>query len=80
MNYFLEGISFLITHTPFWAVPLLLISLNYAYIFWLKSYRDASFLFIFIGLFCSVFIVYYAWHGGPVLAPRHFRMLIGLEN
>ncbi|MFZ8933513.1 MAG: hypothetical protein ACO20H_09755 [Bacteriovoracaceae bacterium] len=80
MNFFLEGIAFLITHTPFWAVPLLFISANYGYIFWLKSYRDASYLFISIGFVCFLFIIYYVWHGGPVMAPRHFRMLLGLDH
>ena len=77
MHYALEGIVFLITHTPFWAVPLLIISFYYAYIFWLKSYRDASILFSILVVISIVFLLYYFIQGGPILAPKHFRTLVG---
>lgn len=63
---------FLIRHTPFWAGPLLVISLEFAYIFWLRKKKINVRICLTITLLCLVAICYYYWAGGPEKAVREF--------
>lgn len=61
----MELIIFIVKYIPFWAVPLGMISAQFAYIYWLKSSRKLSYLFV-IGTSLSFFLnVFYFWIGGP---------------
>lgn len=58
-------IYFLLRHTPFWAVPLMVMGGEFAYLFWLKKKKRsaiASLLIAFIGLGA---VSFYVWAGGP---------------
>jgi len=63
MDYF----YFFIRHTPFWAVPLLYISLQFGYIYWVKEYRRAAFSFLLIAPVAVISLTLYYWLGGPDL-------------
>jgi hypothetical protein len=75
MGHFLDICSFFLKYTPFWAVPTIFISLEFAYVYWLKSIRKVAFGFVFIGSFSGISIIYYFWHGGPEGAVHHFLSL-----
>ena len=56
---------FLIRHTPFWAVPIMVLSGEFGYMFWLRKKKKQAYyaLLLFSVAFC--FVIFYAWAGGP---------------
>lgn len=56
---------FLCKYIPFWAVPLGLTGLHFAYLFWLKDYKDIAYVWGGITLFCLTAIIIYFVLGGP---------------
>ncbi|GEM_PF-1789932 len=60
----MEVAIFLLRYVPFWAVPLAMISFEFAYVFWLKSMKRVSALFFVIFVIAMIFIGYYFWAGG----------------
>ena len=72
----MEAIFFILRYIPFWAVPLLLISGEFAYIYWLKSIRRTSKVFMVIGGVAGIFILYYYIAGGPEKSVQLFENLI----
>ncbi|MBC7429532.1 MAG: hypothetical protein H7336_13020 [Bacteriovorax sp.] len=64
MNFF-DIILFIAKYIPFWAVPFGLISLHFAYTFWLKDYRDIAYFWVGITLFCLTAVAIYFVMGGP---------------
>lgn len=64
MNLF-DVFLFIAKYIPFWAVPCGLISLHFAYTFWLKDYRDVAYAWLGITLFCLTVIAFYFLMGGP---------------
>ena len=74
----MDFIQFFLRHTPFWAVPFMIIGGQYGYIFWLKDRRLPSLAFFSMAAVGGLAIVYYMWAGGPEATPRHFyRLLLG---
>lgn len=65
MNIF-DITLFIAKYIPFWAVPSGLISLHFAYTFWLKDYRDIAYFWLGITLFCLTAVAIYFVMGGPV--------------
>lgn len=61
----MEWFYFVIMHTPFWAVPLGMISLQFAYLYWVKEYRKTAVCFVAAASFCFCAVVFYYWAGGP---------------
>ncbi|MAW07235.1 MAG: hypothetical protein CME61_03020 [Halobacteriovoraceae bacterium] len=55
---------FFMRYIPFWAVPLFLIALQFTYIYWLKSIKPMAYLFIFVGIMCLGFNIFYFYMGG----------------
>jgi len=61
----MQEIYFLARHTPFWAVPLILMGGEFAYLFWLKK-KKASFTLCLIVMLIGCFSTgFYIWAGGP---------------
>jgi hypothetical protein len=61
---------FLIRHTPFWAVPVLVISLEFGYIFWIRK-KHKEFKFCLIAILVSIlFLSFYVYTGGPEKSVR----------
>ncbi len=63
---------FMIRHTPFWAVPVLIVSGEFAYLFWLRKKKTNVKICI---LFMIVSLVAMGWYykaGGPDKAVRKF--------
>lgn len=68
----MDVILFFIRHTPFWAVPLLLIGADFAYLYWLKSFKKVALVFAAISFFSLISLCYYFIAGGPHKAPQAF--------
>lgn len=74
----MEVVYFIIRYTPFWAVPLLMISLEFAYIYWLKSLRKMALSFILLGFISFLMTAFYYWAGGPDNAVKEFMAYVKL--
>jgi hypothetical protein len=72
----MDMIIFMLRYVPFWAVPLALISGEFAYIFWLKSMKRISSFFVVIFVFSVIFIGYYYYAGSPENSARIFLKFI----
>lgn len=58
---------FILKYTPWWSVPIMVMSLQFAYVYWLKDYRPVSVLLIFLALFCLIMLIFYILLGGPAI-------------
>ncbi|MCB9060065.1 MAG: hypothetical protein H6622_00915 [Halobacteriovoraceae bacterium] len=61
----MDIVYFIIKHTPYWAVPFGMISAEFSYIYWLKSFKKVSVTFFVFGVFCFISLLYYLIGGGP---------------
>lgn len=61
----MDEVYFLVRFTPFWAVPLLLISAEFAYISWVRKKSKWVFTCLFLTVISSLCLVFYYWAGGP---------------
>jgi hypothetical protein len=67
----MEHFYFLVKYTPFWAIPVLMICAEFAYIFWLKAYKSVSIVLSMFAAVCIVMLIFYYWSGGPDGSVRH---------
>lgn len=58
-------IYFLARHTPFWAIPLLVLGFEFAYIFWLKKKKKSALFCLSIAMIGLLSTSFYFWAGGP---------------
>ena len=56
---------FIIKYIPFWAVPMGFISTHFAYLYWLKDFREMAYVWAAITLFCLTLVAVYFFIGGP---------------
>lgn len=56
---------FIVKYTPFWAVPIFLISGFFAYTYWIKDIEPIAIFFGLIGSLCAVLTVCWILLGGP---------------
>jgi hypothetical protein len=61
----MQEIYFLARHTPFWAVPLIVIGLEFGYMFWLRKKMATVTMCMILVLIGLSSISYYVWAGGP---------------
>jgi phosphoglycerol transferase MdoB-like AlkP superfamily enzyme len=59
-----DVLFFLLRYTPWWAVPLLIMSIQFSYIYWLKDYRSISIFLGVFAFFCFIMIIVFALLGG----------------
>lgn len=64
MNY-IDTLLFILKYIPFWAVPFGLMSANFAYLYWLKDYKEMAYVWAVLTLFCLTFSALYFVIGGP---------------
>ncbi|MFA6238973.1 MAG: hypothetical protein WC635_16670 [Bacteriovorax sp.] len=62
---FLDIFIFILKYIPFWAVPMGLTSAHFAYLYWLKDYREIAYVWGFSTLFCLTSVGIYFVIGGP---------------
>ncbi|MBT3236154.1 MAG: hypothetical protein HN353_09410 [Bdellovibrionales bacterium] len=70
----LDFIRFALSHTPFWAIPVMIICGEFGYIFWLKSFRTVAMINFAIVFLSFITIVYYIWSGGSDAAAQTFSL------
>jgi hypothetical protein len=68
----MSELYFLIRHTPFWAIPLLIVAAEFGYIFWLRKKKTNVKICILFMLISTVFLGWYYYAGGPDKAVRKF--------
>jgi hypothetical protein len=61
----MQEIYFLARHTPFWAIPLMVLGLEFAYLFWLRKKKKIAYLCLMIALVGVFATGFYVWAGGP---------------
>lgn len=66
---------FLARHTPFWAIPLIILGGEFAYIFWLKKKFKTFVMCSIIAFIGLASIVFYVWVGGPTQAVKSIRRM-----
>jgi NADPH-dependent ferric siderophore reductase len=66
-------IYFLVRHTPFWAVPFIIIGGEFAYLFWLKKKKRSAFICLFLAFLGLSAISFYYWAGGPEKSVKIIR-------
>ncbi len=67
----IDHFYFLVRHTPFWAVPVLVISLEFGLVFFVKNRKNAAKVFWGIAFFAFSAMVYYFVAGGPERSVKY---------
>ncbi len=68
-------IYFMLRHTPFWAVPLIVLGGEFAYMFWLKKKKKSATVALMIALVGLMAISFYMWAGGPEKSVKFVKKL-----
>ncbi|MBY0515724.1 MAG: hypothetical protein K2P81_02365 [Bacteriovoracaceae bacterium] len=63
---------FMIRHTPFWAIPILLLSGEFAYLFWLRKKKTNVKICILFMLISITALSWYYYAGGPDKSVKKF--------
>lgn len=63
---------FIMRHTPFWAIPMLVIGAEFAYVFWLRKKKTNAKICLLLVLFSLVSLSWYYYAGGPEKSVRKF--------
>lgn len=68
-------VFFIARHTPFWAVPLMILSAEFGYMFWLRKKKRSLGLCIFIFIIATSALSFYIWAGGPERSVKVIKKL-----
>jgi hypothetical protein len=66
----MHEIYFLARHTPFWAIPIAILSVEFGYLFWLRKKKRAAFIYFMLFIICMSSSGFYFWAGGPENSVR----------
>ena len=69
---------FIIKYTPFWAVPVIMISGEFALNYWFRGLLKPFLTFVLLIGISVLSIVFYYWAGGPVLAVEVFKEFVNI--
>jgi amino acid permease len=61
----MDIVTFFLRHTPFWAIPLIFICVEFALLFKVKENIKAASYFAGVAVLCALALVYYYVAGGP---------------
>lgn len=61
----MDTIYFLARYTPFWSIPILLISAEFSYLFWIRKKKKAVSVCISLVLITALCTAAYFYVGGP---------------
>ena len=73
---FMDLIYYALRYTPWWAVPTIMISGRYAYVWWLKENRTVIAICAALIGVSSITLIFYIWAGSPRQAVYYFREVI----
>jgi hypothetical protein len=71
----MSEILFLARHTPFWAIPLLVLGAEFGYMFWLKKKKWSAFFCLLFALVGASAAGFYWWAGGPEKSVKQIRKI-----
>ncbi|GAB4021357.1 MAG: hypothetical protein Fur0010_24370 [Bdellovibrio sp.] len=74
----LDSFLFLLRYIPFWAIPVMMISIQFGYMYWLKEVPRAAYVCVVVAAICSLFIIYYLWAGTPDNSAQYFLKFFNL--
>jgi hypothetical protein len=69
----MQEVYFLTRHIPFWAIPLTLVSLELAYMFWLKKKKSTVLFFLTVAAIGLISVSFYVWVGGPEKGVKYLK-------
>ncbi len=56
---------FIVRHTPWWAVPFIILGGEFTYFFWLKKKKKSAYFFVLMAFIGFLFLGFYIYAGGP---------------
>jgi hypothetical protein len=62
---FMNEVFFMVRHTPFWSVPLVILGLEFGYVYWLRKKKKASSIYLTLAFLGVLATSFYIWAGGP---------------
>jgi nicotinamide riboside transporter PnuC len=71
----MQEIYFLARHTPFWAIPLIVLGGEFAYLFWLRKKKASVLLCLSIAMVGALATGFYVWAGGPQKSVKIIKKL-----
>lgn len=71
----MNEVYFLARHTPFWAIPMVVLSGEFGYMFWLRKKKKAAMLCITFALIGASASGFYFWQGGPEKSVKYLKKL-----
>ena len=71
----MQEIYFLARHTPFWAIPLIVLGGEFAYLFWLRKKKGTVVLCLVIAFVGVLACGFYVWAGGPEKSVKILKKL-----
>jgi hypothetical protein len=69
----MQEVFFLARHVPFWAVPLIVLGGEFAYLFWLKRKKASAIFCLSIALVGFLATGFYVWAGGPEKSVKFIK-------
>jgi hypothetical protein len=70
-----QEVYFLARHVPFWAVPLIILGSEFAYLFWLRKKKATAVFCLMFTLIGALSISFYVWAGGPEKSVKILKKL-----
>jgi hypothetical protein len=70
MASFMDVIFFIFRYIPFWSIPIMMILIQFGYVYWVKEVRWVAMVFCCGAAFCSFFLIYYIYAGSPDNSAR----------
>lgn len=71
----MQEIYFLARHVPFWAVPLMVLGAEFAYLFWLRKKKSTVVFCLIIAFIGFAAISFYVWAGGPEKSVKFIKKM-----
>ena len=71
----MSELYFMTRHTPFWAIPLLILSAEFGYMFWLKKKKRTALFCVSLALIASACCAFYFWQGGPEKSVNYIKKM-----
>ena len=61
----METLYFLARYTPFWSIPIFMISAEFTYLFWVRKKKKTTLFCLFLAIFTLICTIAYYFIGGP---------------
>jgi len=72
----MDEIYFLVRYTPFWAMPLLLIAIEFAYLAWIRKKKSWLYACLVSSVISIFSLIFYYWTGGPEKSVKALMDLV----